>query len=71
MTRKYQLTEDEARMAHQQVRSHCEALKNWIIRNLEHGDVTRANELTVELREYQALFAKLNVDAHAIIDASR
>jgi hypothetical protein len=70
MPRKYELTEEEAAMAFRQVASHCETLKNWIVSAVEHNDDDRARQMAADLRNYQRLFAKLNVDAHRVIDSS-
>ncbi len=64
MDRIYQLNSREAELAFKQVASHMQALKNWIASAVEEEQFPKAKRLVVELREYQALFAKLNVDAH-------
>jgi hypothetical protein len=68
MPRKYELTEQEAQMAFNQVQSHVAALKNWIASAVESNDHSYAKSLTIELRQYERLFAKLNVEAHRMID---
>lgn len=69
--REYRLTEKEATMAFRQVASHCAALKNWIVTAIEMLDYDKAQSLVAELREYQALYGKLNVEAHKFIDAAK
>ena len=49
---------------HKVVDSHIKALKNWIASRVESGDLEGAQKLTAELREYEALFAASNVEAH-------
>lgn len=63
----YQLTEREAALAFAQVASHTQALKNWMAAAVERGDFDKARELVIELREHEALYAKLNVSAHKLI----
>lgn len=48
---------------HKVVDSHIKALKNWIASRVESGDLEGAQKLTVELREYEALFSASNVEA--------
>ena len=64
----YVLTPTEAELAFRQVSSHCEALKNWIVSRVECGDLPIAQELAKELNDYRTLYAKLNVEAHKMID---
>jgi hypothetical protein len=54
------LNNSEATMLLGQVKSHCIALNNWIATAVESDDIGRAKELIKELREYQALYSKLN-----------
>jgi hypothetical protein len=69
MARKYELTETEALLAFNQVSSHCQSLKNWVAQQVEHGNFERAQELVKELRQYQEIYKKLNVEAHKFIDS--
>jgi len=69
MARTYQLTEVEAQMAFEQVSSHCQALKNWLVSAVERHDFEDAMVLATKLRQHEKLYAKLNVEAHKIIDA--
>ena len=71
MARTYTLTETEAQMAFRQVKSHIAALHNWTATAVESGKFDYAATLVAELRDYQVLFAKLNVEAHRTIDAAR
>jgi hypothetical protein len=66
--RKYELTEAQATLVHTVVSSHCQALKNWMASAVEEGDTDRARRLVKELRQYEELFAKTNVEAHKFID---
>lgn len=68
--RKYELSAAEAALAFKQVSSHCEALKNWATSAVEGGKFEYAEKLVKELREYQRLYAKLNVESHKMIDAA-
>lgn len=59
----FTMSEAQARNLHKVVDSHCQSLKNWIASRVEDGDLERAQELTRELRQYQALYAAFNMDA--------
>lgn len=69
MTRKYELTEQQAELAFNTVRDHCHAIKNWIASAVENNDPDRAKDLVKQLREYEGLYKTLNVSAHRFIDA--
>lgn len=56
----YRLNRDQSAKVHQQISSHCEALKNWMASAVEAGEQDRAKELVRELRQYQDLFAMFN-----------
>jgi hypothetical protein len=66
--RSYELTQREAELAFAQIASHSQALKNWMASAVERGDFDKARELVIQLREHEALYAKLNVSAHKLID---
>lgn len=68
--REYVLTPAEARLAFAQVAHHCASLKNWIASAVERGDLPAAQKMVAELRTHQQLYAKLNVEAHELIDAA-
>lgn len=68
MPRKYELTEAEALLAFEQIKSHRAALQNWICSAVEHGDDERARKLVKDLRMYENLYKKLNVESHREID---
>jgi hypothetical protein len=67
-TRCYQLSESEALLAFRQVSSHIQALKNYIATHVESSNMEGAQVLVKELREYEQLYGKLNVEAHKLID---
>ena len=69
--RTYTLTAAEASLAFAQVSDHCSAIKNWMASAVEAGDFEYASKLVVQLRDHQKLYAKLNVEAHKIIDGSK
>ena len=66
--RKYELTQEEAELTHMVVAAHCEALKNHVATAVETGKIRYAEDLVYELRRYQTIFAKTNVEAHIQID---
>jgi hypothetical protein len=70
MPRTYTVSEKEAAQLFALVSSHNAALKNWIVSAVERGDLEHAKGLTRELRSHQDLYAKLNVEAHKVIDAA-
>ena len=55
------LTNDEIKMCFAQIKSHTEALKNCIATAVELNEFDRAITITKELREYQVLYSKLNM----------
>lgn len=57
------ISERQLNNVHKVVDSHIKALKNWIASRVESGDLEDAQKLTVELREYEAIFAASNVQA--------
>ena len=59
----YTIPEQQVRNIHKVVESRCYALKNWIASKVEAGDLTGAQELVSELREFQALFAATNLSS--------
>lgn len=71
MARKYELTESEAALVFEQISDHCQSLKNYITYAVEAGEFDRAQRIVLQLRAYQVLYAKLNVEAHRLIDAAR
>ena len=68
-TRKYELNEHQAELVHTLISTHCATLKNWTATAVENNDLTLAQKLVKELREYERLFALTNVEAHRFIDA--
>lgn len=59
----FTMSEGKARLVHQVVDSHMQALKNWMASAVEAGDLERAQKLIAELREYEALYAAFNMTA--------
>ncbi len=64
MARDYNMSEREAEMIHKLVDSHLKALKNWIASAVEDDRLESAKLMIVELRAYEKLFARTNVEAH-------
>lgn len=78
MARKYEFTQTEVANLHKLVDSEIKTYKNWIVSaveagNEQYGDTgltgfAYAQKLTAELRNWQELFKKTNVEAHKSID---
>ena len=71
MTSKYELTETEAELLFKLVKNECDSYKNWTITAVEENKFNYAQKLVCELREYQKLFSKLNIEAHRAIEAGK
>lgn len=69
MTRRYELSENEAAELHALVSDQIQSLKNWIVTNVENEKYETAVEQVREIRKLQRLYAKLNVKVHRELDA--
>jgi hypothetical protein len=67
-SRTYTLTAEEALLLFSLVRNHNMTLKNWTASAVEDDDFERAKTLTKELRQYERLYSKLNVEVHQDLD---
>lgn len=59
----FTMPEAQAQRIHQLTKSQIGAVKNWMASAVERGDLARAQELVIELRCLEELFARFNIDA--------
>ena len=65
------LSENEAARLHLMVRDRMHGIKNHIATAVEDGRLADAQAMVKDLRAYEAIGAKLNVEAHKLIEALR